>query len=156
MGAEGIEIGGRQYDVLFSDARQAESRLVFDSFDDSWAASDALDRLVFQGIYDTSPRRTNGCSNPISCAIVTAFDVGAVSVTGTAFTNTATQYLDLIAPYIGLGNSANSALITYANWSLRLPEEQQQAVPEPSSLLLAGAGLAALLARRRHRSRAVA
>jgi hypothetical protein len=155
MGAQGIEVGGQQYDVSFSDARQVAGNLLFDSLAESWAASAALDQLVFQGVYDRSPNKTNGCQNPLSCTIVTAFDVGFLGVAGAAFINTVpTAFfnldVDVIAPYAGVANAANSALITYANWSLHLrEEEQQQAVPEPSSLLLAGIGLAALAARRK-------
>jgi hypothetical protein len=152
LGAQGVEVGGQQYDVQFSDVRPTAGNLLFDSLDDSWAASTALSNLVFQGVYDTSPGLTNGCSSRSSCSIITAFDVGSLSLFGTAFTNTIWR-VDGVTPYLhlGRGNPANSPLGTYANWSLRLPEEEQQAVPEPSSLLLAGAGLAAMLARRKFR-----
>ncbi|GGY55093.1 PEP-CTERM sorting domain-containing protein [Pseudoduganella albidiflava] len=152
MGAEAVEVNGEQYDVLFSDTRPQASNLLFDSFSESYAASDALDRLVFQGVYDMSPALTNGCGNPLTCSIVTAFDVGRILLSGTAFTNTATRYLDVSAIYATTGNSASSSKITYANWSVhnRLPD-QQQAIPEPSTLLLAGAGLAALAWRRKAR-----
>lgn len=149
MGAQAVEFDGRLYDVAFSDARPAAANFVFDTFEETYGASDALDRLVFQGVYDTSPGRTNGCTNPISCLVVTAYDISWLGVGGAAFTNTATRYLDLTVPYVVAGNAASQAGVTYAHWTLNQP---RQAVPEPSSLLLAGIGLAALLGSRRRRA----
>jgi hypothetical protein len=146
LGAQGVEFDGRRYDVSFSDARPTTGNLVFHDLAAAWGATDALDRLVFQDGYDTLPGRTNGCSNPVKCLVVTAFDVNQVFATGVAFTNTATRYLDPIIPYAVLGNAANSAIVTYAHWVL---QEERLAVPEPSTLWLAGAGLAALLGRRK-------
>ncbi len=146
MGAQGVEFGGRHYDVSFSDARPTAGNLAFHDLAATWGAMEALDQFVFQGVYDMSPGLTNGCSNPVKCLVVTAFDVNWLSASGVAFTNSATRYLDPIIPYAVLGNSANSAIVTYAHWVL---QEERQVVPEPSTLWLAGAGLAALLARRR-------
>lgn len=153
MGAQGVQFDGHTYDVSFSDARPTTGNLGFFNFDDSYAAADALDRLVFQGLYDTSPGRTNGCSNPLSCLVVTAYDFSFLGVHGVGFTNTSTRYVDPIIPYIVVGNAANGAGVTYAHWSL---QEERQAVPEPSSLLLAGIGVAAMLAPRLRRRGAAA
>ncbi|GGY07930.1 PEP-CTERM sorting domain-containing protein [Massilia dura] len=146
MGAQGVEFGGRHYDVSFSDTRPTAGSLAFHDLAATWGAMDVLDQFVFQGAYDMSPGLTNGCSNPVKCLVVTAFDVNQILATGVAFTNTSTRYLDPIIPYAVLGNAANSAIVTYAHWAL---QEERQVVPEPSTLWLAGAGLAALLARRR-------
>lgn len=150
-GAEGIEYNGRQYDVTFSDIRPTAGNLAFNTFAGAYGAADALDRLVFQGLYDMFPSVTNGCTSSISCLVVTAYDISWIGVTGTAFSNTATQYLDPIIPYLVVGNAANQAAVTYAHWSVH---EVRQAVPEPSTLLLTGGGLGLLMLGRRRGGKA--
>ena len=146
MGAEGIDYNGHQYDVTFSDIRPTVGSLAFNTLAGAYGASDALDRLIFQGTYDMSPGTTNGCTSSLKCLVVTAYDIGFVGINGVAFTNTATQYIDPILPYLVLGQSANQPTITYAHWS---PHQVRQAVPEPSTLLLTGGGMALMLMRRR-------
>lgn len=153
MGAQAVEFDGRLYDVTFSDTRPVAADFVFDSFEETYGASDALDRLIFQGVYDMNPGRTRGCTSAISCLVVTAYDISWLGVGGAGFTNTASRYLDLTIPTIVVGNAASQSGVTYAHWTLN---EARQAVPEPSSLLLAGIGLAALLGSRRRRPAAVA
>jgi hypothetical protein len=148
MGAEAIDVGGQQYDVLFSDAIPQDENLVFGSYAESFAASNALNRQVFQGIYDLSPQLTNGCRNPVTCFVVTAFDTDGIFVNGAAFANTASRYLDKTISYNMLVGGSRSTLVTYASWSVH---QGRQAVPEPSTLLLAGAGLGALFLRRKAR-----
>lgn len=149
-GAQGVELNGRQYDVAFSDVRPVADTLAFDSLSAALEASSALDQLVFGGVYDTNPGRTNGCSNPLLCFVVTAFDVSSAHVTGAAFTNTTSPYIDLLLPYAVIGNAAKYSITTYAHWSVQ--DAGRQSVPEPSTLLLTGAGLAAFLLRRKARS----
>lgn len=151
MGAQGVELNGKQYDVAFSDVRPVSDTLVFDSLSETFEASSALDQLVFQGIFDTNPGRTNGCSNSLLCFVVSAFKVDDTYATGAAFTNTTSPYIDLVLPYAVIGNAANFSITTYAHWSVR-EEGARQTVPEPSTLLLTGAGLAAFLLRRRSRN----
>ncbi|HEX8601689.1 MAG TPA: PEP-CTERM sorting domain-containing protein [Pseudoduganella sp.] len=150
MGAQGVELNGLQYDVSFSDSRPVAGTLAFDSLDATFEASGALDRLVFQGVHDANPGLTNGCSNPLLCFVVTAFEVNDLHAKGAAFTNTAIPSGDLLLPFALIGNAANSSIMTYAHWSVK--DEVRQAVPEPSTLLLTGAGLAAFLLRRKPRT----
>ena len=152
MGAQGVELNGLQYNVSFSDNRPVSGNMAFDSLAATFEASSALDRLVFQGVYDTNPGLTNGCTNPLLCFVVTAFEVNSLHANGAAFTNTATSYGDLLLPFALIGDAANSTIMTYAHWSVQ--EEVRQAVPEPSTLLLTGAGLAAFLLRRQSRNNA--
>ncbi|GGY07936.1 PEP-CTERM sorting domain-containing protein [Massilia dura] len=149
-GATGVEYDGQHYDVSFSDTRPVEGNMAFDSLAATFGASSALDRLVFQGMHDANPGLTNGCTNPLLCFVVTAFEVNGVFAKGAAFTNTASPYADLLLPFAVIGDAANSTFMTYAHWSLQ--EDVRQAVPEPSTLLLTAAGLAAFLLRHKPRS----
>lgn len=148
MGAQGVEYDGHQYNVSFSDSRPTTGNMAFSSFTQSWGAAESLYN-VFQGVYDTNPARTNGCSNSISCLVVTAYDVSWLGVTGVGYTNTISSYIDPVVPFLVVGNAANQSGVTYAHWS-RQPE--RQVVPEPSTLLLSGLGLAALAVHRKRRA----
>lgn len=152
-GAQGIEFGGGQYDVTFSDVRPDNDDFMFGNYQQTYAASQALDQFVFQGVYDSTPNLTRGCSSWAACFVVTPYAVNWLAVTGAAFSNTESRILDATLAYSVLGNAANQSSVTYAHWSR---QEVRQAVPEPSTLLLAGAGLAALAVRRKFRGKPAA
>ncbi|QBE64619.1 PEP-CTERM sorting domain-containing protein [Pseudoduganella lutea] len=145
MGAQGVEYDGHHYNVSFSDIRPTNTTMAFSSFNQSWGASEALYN-VFQDVYDTNPARTNGCSNSLSCLVVTGYSINFLGVTGVGYTNTASSYIDPVIPFLVVGNAANQSGVTYAHWSI---QPERQVVPEPSTLLLSGLGLAALAVRRK-------
>lgn len=148
MGATGLEVGGRQYDVTFGDARPGAAELQFTDATTAWAAAAVLRSAIFQGAYDVHPNMTNGCSSALTCTVVTAYRVRPFGVEGIGLVNTFAQSIDPLVYSTVPGNSAAVPFVTYARWSVHAAAA---AVPEPSTLLLAGLGLGALALGRRRR-----
>jgi hypothetical protein len=163
-GALNVVVGGTFYDVAFVDTScvaaysgcDASSDFSFTTAADAQAASQALLDQVFvngpSGNFDTSPALTFGCtSSLVHCQAWTPYALGGQAVALSALaTNGPGVDSDFVA-FAGVANSASFAAFvdsTLAQWT-----PAAAAVPEPTSMILLGTGLAGLAARGYRRAR---
>ena len=166
MGASGVDVGGSLYDVAFVDGTCIDlftgcddsGDFVFTNSTDAETASQALlDQVFLDGLlwnFDSEPVLTNGIETTASSYIYTPFAITtgefstlvdywyASNSNSDGVDGTALGALDLDSTYDLVGGIGEGR--TYAVWSIA-------AVPEPSTLLLLGSGLAGLAFIRRKR-----
>ena len=157
MGASGVLVDGNLYDVQFlggscidaySGCDEA-SDFTFQAFASAELASQALLDQVFldgvDGLFDSEPALTNGCSFPNSCGSSTPYatlhPVILFSVVAYQSINAGDLVYD--ATYYNFLDHAPE--LTWAVWTATV-------VPEPSTALLLGLGLTGLAAKGRRRS----
>lgn len=163
LGASNVDVGGTLYDVEFVDETcvvlfdgcDSEEDFEFQSEDDALLASQALMEQVFVdselGLFDTDPELAAGCHFPEQCVIYTPF-----TLTRSPFSNRILDVLsaiyrnesgveDSVAASFDLSPQGEVGFLgsVYAKWSVGT------VVPEPSTALLMGLGLAALTRVRR-------
>ncbi len=158
IGATGVHVDGRLYDVTFVDGScielyggcDAPSDFVFrDQASATLAARALLDQVLLDGpagAFDGMPRLTRGCEyGPLFnlCVMATPFDVNTERVFTLKAYNWSAGWdgleMNAYEPY----NDFADVYTTWANWS---------AVPEPGTFALLMCGLAGLrLASRRRK-----
>ena len=151
-----MDVDGTLYDVEFVDGRcvtvfsgcDEVSDFAFDSQATATAAGQALLDQVFvdgpQGLFDSEPELTSGCTSTTNCFAYTPYGFGprgAVLILG-ARNGDDLLLADLLLPLTDSStrNYAASSNVTLAVWTV---------VPEPSTALLVSLGLLAVAARRR-------
>ena len=154
-GATGVNVGGTLYDVEFVDGTcaavftgcdDASTDFTFQTASAAVAASQALlDQVLLDstlGNFDESPQLTNGCSSFEYCSVFTPFTLG----TGTVQYGVATNW-GFFTDSSGSGgspvtlNNSSSGSQTWGRWTIGAPVP----VPEPTTILLFGLGLVALV-----------
>ncbi len=163
VGAIGVDVGGELYDVNFADGTCAGlfggcddvSDFFFDNEADAVAASQALLDQVFingpAGPFDAAPFLTVGCPGPaVFCDAVTPYGLTARNVLTGRASNSINEVFDGAAalPLVKTYDSVTGPLangVTFAIWSPSI-------IPEPSTALLMGLGLAGLARQRRRQA----
>lgn len=156
IGATGVVVAGKNYDVAFVDNScinlfnncDSNSDFLFNTEASAKAASQALLDSVFVGIYDTAPNKTKACVF-LSCNIVTPYLLYGIDnsyVQTYAARNFDSSGFDNVLK-LGMPRSldtGNTPLLVYAVWS-------PSAVPEPASyaMLTIGLGLLGCIGRRK-------
>ena len=161
MGATGVTVNGKLYDVEFKDGscnslfnNCDDSLFAFRNETDAKAASQALFDLVFTGDWDTHPDKTNGCTNTGVCVVITNYARNHSSVLVESATNNADEPRDTTTfTWKPFGASTVDGFSTQAIWTLH-QDSTTNNVPEPTSLGLMAAALGVLAGTRRRRARA--
>lgn len=157
-GATDILVNGVYYDVSFVDGAflsvfNGGADLTFTTSADANVASRALLDFVLVGDYDTDPTLVRGISALYYSRsyIVTPYELlASTSIRAVAAVNSI-YVMDAVDSVYGAGNidySANPTCV-WAVW-----EESGAPVPEPSTILLLGGGIAAVVWYGRKRKRA--
>ena len=160
MGASNVLVDGNLYDVQFLDGTCIDlfngcdetSDFTFQSEMKALVASQALLNQVFidapSGAFDTDPTLTAGCSVGTQCGAFTVFGTEPLYPSGPRHSaKRAYNFIDppsdfvsgIIGQYLNSYDTTPEFAATYAVWS---------SVPEPSTALLLGIGLASLAAWR--------
>jgi hypothetical protein len=174
QGASGIAIGGKTYDVTFTDGSCmslfgdcTSTSFAFRSEATARLAAQALLDQVFVGTYDARPYFINGCKyTEIGCSVYIPFAVAidldpdngddVVSVT-TAFKGGVKGEGKVTTRTFYFQDDMSSSSSTYARFSLSaVSADPVAAVPEPAiwALMLTGFGLTGAAIRRRRRDAA--
>ena len=151
LGAKNVDVLGTLYDVrfvegtciaLFSGCDEA-SDFDFTTEATATAAAQALLDQVFidsvLGMFDSDPSLTLGCSDPSFCGSAIPYGL-VITVFVQAISADNLDTGDQVRPFI-VENSRSTFLLPFANFALFSPAV---AIPEPSTLLLFGFGLAGL------------
>jgi hypothetical protein len=158
-GAQNVAVDGKFYDLTFVDSScfavydgcDSVDDFVFKTFEAAQLASQALLDQVFTGQFDDDPELTLGCSgNGMDCHAFTPYAVANSFADLWDAINSNSLGVDLtrgdtLAFYTS--SLAECANCVYADWT----ETTGTAVPEPSSLLLLGPGIAGIAAKVRKR-----
>lgn len=157
VGAKGVEVNGKLYDVSFQDGSYNSlypAGLSSAKYQDKTFATQAVYALgaqVFTGIYDDNPALTKGCAHTV-CTVLTAFTDPRLGLGIYGFANYAPTISGDGYLWSGINrtlDTSNFHTYTYAMWS---PHIEIAPVPEPSSIAMMGLGLGILgLVRRKSR-----
>jgi len=167
MGANGVMVAGKSYDVRFTDGTCASvydgcdtKNFDFTSETDALAAAKALLGEVFidsdAGNFDSRPSMVRGCGDESGCTTLIRFAAhGIVAWSNVAEARNDPGTGDAVRATHSFGstNTSTSAGSNFARFTLSavVPTTPVSAVPEPSSwaLLLAGFALTSATMRRR-------
>jgi hypothetical protein len=150
-GARGVDVGGSFFYVDFVETTcfaaysgcDSTSDFVFQTLAGATAASQALlDQVLLNsvsGLFDTVPGLTFGCDT--ACDILTPYLVDSTGISMVGADNFVLEADDELRFASGLDALQNTAFFSNSVLAVWTPAA---AVPEPSSLLLGAAGLAAL------------
>ena len=165
-GATGLKVVNTYYDVAFKDGTcialfhgcDAPSDFPFD-WGTAIAASTVLMTDVFMGTFDTQPRLIQGCNSSANtsnqCYVYTPWGFDATFLYAIAAHNMALESGDGVLTdtrYVQAGDSSFAPTLTYAVWTVSADQgSPSSTVPEPSSLVLLGVGLAGLMGVRQRK-----
>jgi hypothetical protein len=153
-GARGVPVSGGLYDVNFIEGSCHDvygfcdtNNFIFDSEGAAMLAAAALLEFVFvdgpDGLFDLDPSLTYGCESAALCTVLTPFRSGGGLVVHTAAAeNFVLNAEDVAIPVRTepFTSSLGDERLVWAKWNVA-------AVPEPSSLMLLGIGLLAVLGK---------
>jgi hypothetical protein len=157
LGATGVDVNGTLYDVEFVDGTcvavfdGCDAVADFDFADQATAEAaaqalldDVFIDLAVPNLFDTEPEFTFECSSSLRCDVWIPFAIGA-TVEFAAAINQAIEANDDVGSFF-INPATDTAPIEDVTWA----RFTAASVPEPSTLLLVGAGLlGAALSRRR-------
>lgn len=152
-GATNINVNGKLYNVEFIDGScfdlfegcDEPSDFSFNTPDNADAATLALLQQVFANpLVSFQPTIVRGCESTAQCNVLTPFEVGnASAIVDSSYLNITPNFQSL-SGYSSLRAADNTLVIasaTYARW-------KSVPVSEPSTVLIWGLGLIALVSRR--------
>lgn len=169
LGAYDVVVGEMIYNVSFLD--QAAEDIYYNSITDqwdftfntyqqSWDASQALLDQVLTGEYDSNPGLVNGIDGDyLTSMILTPFTTGYASkwyVIGNYANNQGIEANDKVVQYAQFMFTESLALYdywVYAKWDEIGPVSGSDPVPEPGSMILLGSGLLGIACRGRIKRR---
>lgn len=162
IGAIGVEVNHKLYDVTFQDGTCAQihgdctiQNFAFTTFNLASLASRELTRIFdSNGDFDSLLRNTSGCTSKVSCSIMTAFTATNNIARVYKLLNYSEDFADGIGttPFIpALYNSTDFDDVTWAHWAI----QSVNTIPEPSGLPLVSLSLLALIVTRRRNRRSI-
>ena len=168
IGATGVDVAGTAFDVTFVDGTCAALFDGCDSVEDfsfstessANVASQALIDQVFlnvvEGLFDTFPALTAGCTFVGQCRALTPYGFNPTSVRSSVALNRDDIGVsaDLVQGDFRAATTDTTPVsdTVWAIWTLSETEPEPTPVPEPETLALLGIGLAGMgLARRRRK-----
>ncbi len=174
MGASGVIVAGKSYDVVFAKGTCNQvfgacdaSAFAFNTWQSARMAAQALLDQVFLDTvvngkihaFDTDPALTNGCTNKSTCTGIIPFFISDLIIDGSQYmegmsviNNKDNMYDEAggIAGVFSTSSFQGNDNITYVRFT-----STATAVPEPATwaLMLAGSGMIGGMMRRRNRVR---
>ena len=158
LGASEVNIGGTLYDVEFLDGTcialfsgcDALSDFTFTSRATAGVAAEALHNQVFTdsslGLFDSKPFLTRGCTYEFLCVTYIPYNLSPPFADMSVAANASAQRVDSVG-FAPLFRDLDLATLSQNTWArfARSPTGPDP-IPEPSTMLLFGSGLAGLVA----------